>query len=308
MADMSETIFGPPASPSANLFQEMLELIQELSGVRTVIYDHRRFTERAGRRRIPRALQGHRSGFCRGLRVTARGDAACVASDVEEATREAGRLGKPYLHTCHAGLIEAVFPVVFRGEQVATVFCGQAAMDGCPAADPAWLRRRARRLGASPRRATREYAALPRVGKRRLLQIGRLLFNALNYLAESEGRAGLERALLLHRHPVVREAMAFADGHFGEPVGLRQAAAQCSVAPEHLSRMFHRVAGVTFSEYLTRRRMERARELLRGTGLRMSQIAGQCGYAHQSYFGRKFKRDTGLTPREYRARHRRAPE
>jgi AraC-like DNA-binding protein len=281
----------------------MLELIQDLSGVRTVIYDRAHFTERAGRRRIDRAFMGHRSDFCQSLRVTEEGEAACVACDVEEGTREAAAHRGPFLHTCHAGLTEVVFPVIYRGEHVATVFCGQVAVEGCPAEDAAWLRRRARRVGASPRKVAREYAKLPRVSGGRLLRIAEMLFNALNYLAESEGRAGLERTFRLNRYPLVRDAIAFVDARFAEPVGLREAAEHCCVAPEHLSRLFHRVAGVTFSAHLTGRRMERARELLRTTTLDMSSIAAQCGYAHQSYFGRKFKQDNGLTPRQYRTQH-----
>ena len=36
----------------------------------------------------------------------------------------------------------------------------------------------------------------------------------------------------------------------------------------------------------------------------MSEVALECGYSHQSYFGRKFKRIAGTTPRRYRAEHR----
>jgi len=300
---MCATATRRPEPPgNVNLFQEMLELIQDLSGVRTVIYDRTHFTERAGRAEIDTALSGHRSGFCRGVRVSRQGDRACVACDVDEMTVEAAKRRRPFLHDCHAGLREVVFPVLYRAEHVATVFCGQAAVDGCPAENGAWLARRAKKLGVPPQTLKREYKRLPRVSAERLLKIGEMLFGALNYLAEQEGRAGIERTLALYRHPPVRSAIAFVDERFGEPIGLSDAARHCRVVPEHLSRLFHRVVGMTFSEYLTRRRIECAQELLRTTSLDMTSIATQCGYAHQSYFGRKFKQSTGMTPLQYRAK------
>ena len=54
---------GHPSSSSLNIFQEILETIESLTGVRTVIYDRKKFTTRAGRQAIDPSFLGHRSEF-----------------------------------------------------------------------------------------------------------------------------------------------------------------------------------------------------------------------------------------------------
>ena len=61
-------------SPSfMNLFQELLETIESLAGLRTVIYDRQMFTTRAGRYAVNAAFSGHRSEFCALIRSTEAG-------------------------------------------------------------------------------------------------------------------------------------------------------------------------------------------------------------------------------------------
>jgi AraC-like DNA-binding protein len=278
--------------------------VEGLSGLRTVIYDHHEFTTRAGRSGIDYSFVGHRSAFCTLMRSSAEGIRACVASDVKGAVKEASRRGRPFLHTCHAGLVEIVVPVMLRGEHVATVFCGQAVIDECPAADGRWLAERARVLHLDPQKAHAARRALPRSDKRHLRRIGRLLHLALSRLAESEGRAALDRALALHRSDAMRNAVAFIDEHATENIGIEQVAAEVGVSTWHLCRLFRQTLGATFSDYLTERRVAEAREMLCSTSMSVLDIATAVGYASQSYFGRKFKQVAGQTPMQYRRANR----
>ncbi|MBM4050112.1 MAG: helix-turn-helix domain-containing protein [Planctomycetes bacterium] len=291
---------NPKERSSANLFQELLATIQSLTGLRTVIYDRQQFTMRAGRQAIDAAFAGHRSEFCTLIRGTEAGSKGCTASDVEEATQEAGRRGEPFLHVCHAGLMEVVMPVVYRGEHVATVFCGQAIVEGCPAADVKWLTKRAGELGIGLDHVMPAYEALPRISQEKLVQIGRLLFLALNQLAESESRAALDRALALERNEAVRSAIAYVEEHFRDPLGIEALARHVHLTPAYLSRLFRKTTGMTFTDYLTQRRVAEAKELLRTTAMKVSDVAFEVGYSHQSYLGRKFRQVTGHTPVAYR--------
>ena len=64
--------------------------------------------------------------------------------------------------------------------------------------------------------------------------------------------------------------------------------------------LFSQNMGQTFIEYLTALRMEHARELLRCTGKRSSEIAAEVGYKDAHYFSYLFKKTQGMTPSEYR--------
>nr|WP_249435725.1 helix-turn-helix transcriptional regulator [Paenibacillus sp. Marseille-Q4541] len=71
------------------------------------------------------------------------------------------------------------------------------------------------------------------------------------------------------------------------------------MTPYALSKAFKQVAGINFIDYVTFRRMDMAKRLLRETDLKINEIADQVGYQH-SYFNRIFKKQEGLTPGQYR--------
>jgi AraC-like DNA-binding protein len=66
--------------------------------------------------------------------------------------------------------------------------------------------------------------------------------------------------------------------------------------------LFKKRTGVTFTEYLTRVRIERVKELLVNPNLRISEIAFQAGFQSLTHFNRVFLKLTGQSPTEYRAR------
>ena len=83
---------------------------------------------------------------------------------------------------------------------------------------------------------------------------------------------------------------------------VEQIAASASISPSECLRCFHDMIGTTPNQYLRDQRAQRAAELLCGTGLRVTEIAMQCGFQDASYFARAFKKRTGETPTQYRRR------
>ena len=116
-------------------------------------------------------------------------------------------------------------------------------------------------------------------------------------LAFRDSRVGNERALIVQR------AQDYIDRHFGDAdLSLPEVAGQVNLSPGHLSTVFSQEAGETFRDYLSRVRIERAKQLLRTTNQTCAAIAYQCGYNDPHYFSSFFKKQTGLTPQEFRAR------
>ena len=74
------------------------------------------------------------------------------------------------------------------------------------------------------------------------------------------------------------------------------------LTPSYLSTLFHKETGVSISSYVTGKRMEEARRLLRYTELSSAQISQRLAYSSQSHFIRVFREENGCTPREYRDR------
>ncbi|ACS98870.1 helix-turn-helix domain-containing protein [Paenibacillus sp. JDR-2] len=96
------------------------------------------------------------------------------------------------------------------------------------------------------------------------------------------------------------EIVAYLDGHYFEDVGLIDMATRYHMDPSYLSRQFKAATGVNFIEYVTRKRMEKACELLRESDRKVSDIAELVGYENQRYFSQVFKKFTGQTPSEFR--------
>ena len=66
--------------------------------------------------------------------------------------------------------------------------------------------------------------------------------------------------------------------------------------------VFSRESGETFIGYFTRKRIEKAMELLRNTSLRTAEISERIGYDNPHYFSTVFRKFTGLTPTEFRSK------
>jgi AraC family transcriptional regulator len=98
----------------------------------------------------------------------------------------------------------------------------------------------------------------------------------------------------------VAEALAVMDAHLGERLTLPRLAALLDVSPFHLAHVFKHATGVAPHQYLVRRRLERARDLLARTKLPIADIALAVGFASQSHFSASFHRATGVTPQAYR--------
>lgn len=108
------------------------------------------------------------------------------------------------------------------------------------------------------------------------------------------------------RSKLIQKAKLHIDGHFSNPdLKMSQMAEKFNISPGHFSTVFSQEIGETFRDYLTKLRIHRAKELLRSTSLKISQIAFQVGYNDPHYFSTVFKKNTGLPPRQFRAKTQR---
>ena len=104
-----------------------------------------------------------------------------------------------------------------------------------------------------------------------------------------------------HAH-LIRQAKEYIEHHYANPdLSLSEVAAQANLSASHFSAVFSQETRQTFKEYLTEVRINKARELLRMTTLRSAEIAYQVGYNDPHYFSSVFKKNTGLSPIEFRS-------
>lgn len=100
---------------------------------------------------------------------------------------------------------------------------------------------------------------------------------------------------------IIERARDFISSHYAEQaVSLNTVAELVGLSPNHFSTVFSQETGETFIECLTRTRLDKARELLRSTAARASEIAYLVGYNDPHYFSYVFKKNVGLSPSEFR--------
>ena len=86
-----------------------------------------------------------------------------------------------------------------------------------------------------------------------------------------------------------------------DTVSLNEVASTVDVSANYFSAIFSQEMEMTFTEYITKKRMERAKLLLRQTEKHSGEIAVEVGFRDPHYFSFVFKKTQGCTPREYRS-------
>lgn len=97
-----------------------------------------------------------------------------------------------------------------------------------------------------------------------------------------------------------RQVQAFIDGHFSEPLTLQDMGKALHVSPYYLSHVFKEASGYSPMQYLLRRRIGEAQNLLISTDLPMAKIAELVGFETQNYFNLQFSKHVGMPPGKYR--------
>lgn len=101
---------------------------------------------------------------------------------------------------------------------------------------------------------------------------------------------------------VISQAKQFVKENLGKVISLNEVADHVYLNPVYLSRLFKIETGSSFTDYVTKVRMEQAADLLRNTNMKIYEICEQAGYKDVRHFYKLFKKHAGYLPSEYRER------
>lgn len=99
---------------------------------------------------------------------------------------------------------------------------------------------------------------------------------------------------------LIQECLDYIDFHYGTELSLAFLAQMCSVSESYLSSLFKKETGTTITDYINSTRIRQALILLNTSSLPIGEVASRCGFLDSNYFSRIFKKQLGLSPREYR--------
>jgi AraC-like DNA-binding protein len=106
---------------------------------------------------------------------------------------------------------------------------------------------------------------------------------------------------LKSRKDALSRVIRYVRGNLARRISLPAAAAAADLSPDYLARLVKQQTGRTFTDLVTMRRMEKARELLAHTALRIAEVAAAVGFEDEAYFARRFRQCFRVAPRDYRA-------
>lgn len=103
-----------------------------------------------------------------------------------------------------------------------------------------------------------------------------------------------------NKNSVIEQALALIHQNYAQDIKLQVVADALSIHPVWLSQLFKKEVGTNFLDYVTELRIQKSKEYLRQSSLKIYEIAYNVGYQDVHHFGRLFKKKTGMTPKEFR--------
>ena len=108
-----------------------------------------------------------------------------------------------------------------------------------------------------------------------------------------------KRSMASYSEPI-RHILVTIDASLTADLSLKRFAGELFLNTSYLSALFKKELGMTLTEYVNKSRISYAKKLLKSTTLSIQDIATQCGIPDIHYFTRLFRRETGISPREWR--------
>lgn len=231
--------------------------------------------------------------FCRTLKQEQTFCSRCIETD-REAVQQAMQ-GNTQVYRCHAGLYEAVTPILCDNAPIACLMIGQVAPEQAEPMDQAvqqYLQGHSEYA-----QLMHTFQAMPRRSEQELAACAQIMAACAGYIYLN--------AMIAPRYANLSARLQEYFGlHYAEPLPLVAVADALQVSVSYLCATVRRECNTTPHRMLTEIRMTKAMELLQQTALPVSEVASRVGIFDYNYFARVFHSKTGMSPSAYRKNNR----
>lgn len=238
------------------------------------------------------------NAFCKMIAGENRACASCLC--MQEKLCNAAREGRKVL-SCPFGLVEIAVPLKLGNEVIGLLISGQV-LRSVPteeAIEKVCARLREMGVKRDSGRVRDMLLGTRIMTTRQLDSIARMLAIFAEHMAMKSNVLAIREA---NSEPVaVFRTRQFIESNFSEDVSLADAAKAAHTSIYYLCKLLRKSLGVSFTELLSRRRVENAKELLANPNLRVSEIAFQTGFQSVTHFNRIFRKLVGESPTKYRS-------
>jgi AraC-like DNA-binding protein/ligand-binding sensor protein len=246
---------------------------------------------------LPHHGRRNESPFCALMAQKSRSCAACLQVQ-QSLSDSAGQEAQTV--TCQAGLSDTAVPVRMGDRLLGFLQTGQVFRRK---PTPAQFDRTAQLcadwgVGATPAELKNAYFKTRVLPSKQYEAVVRLLTIFAQHLSMVSNQIVVQQENT--EPPVVTRAKRFINEHQTEDLSLGQVARAVNTSTFYFCKMFKKVTGISFTNYLSRVRIEKAKNLLLNPNLRVSEIAYEVGFQSLTHFNRVFKKLVGQSPTEYR--------
>jgi AraC-like DNA-binding protein/ligand-binding sensor protein len=246
---------------------------------------------------LPLHDKRHENPFCRMLAEKSRACAACLQTQEklsECASHEPGTVA------CAVGLTDTAVPVRLGDRLIGFLQTGQVFRKK---PSEAQFERTAKLVADWGLEVDREklkkaYFASPVLSAAHHESIVKLLSIFAQHLSMLSNQLVIQQDNA--EPPVITKAKEFIQEHQADDLSLGQVAKAVNTSTFYFCKMFKKVTGINFTDYLSRLRIEKSKNLLLNPNLRISEIAFEVGFQSLTHFNRVFKKILGQSPTEYR--------
>jgi len=265
---------------------QLLQDFYEITRIRITVFDENRNELISYPRSIP--------PICKLIRSSAKGFSACMECD-QQACQDAARQGKTWVYRCHAGLREAVTPLVSQGVIIGYLLFGHV-MD-YPNIEQG-TRALLQACGHLPIQADELADACknhPLIGEHFLISATRMLQAVAYYVI-------YEKLIVKQENNHLPEQLnAYIEEHLSDRLTVESLCRDLHTSKAQLYALSNQMYGHGIGKQIRLMRINRAKHLLReDKKIPLADVAAACGFSDCNYFITVFSREVGITPHRYR--------
>lgn len=262
--------------------KELLELMQDfyiLTGIRIVLFDEN-FVEVI-------SYPTNEETFCGLMRTNKTFEALCRSCD-ENACRYCRNTHQTYIYTCHAGLTEAVSPVVENGIIIGYIMFGQVT----DIKNKQQLSEHLKNLHNLYMPNTANDKKIKYKSRRQIVAASKILDALAEYIH-------LKGMVHLSNTQIITKINNYINEHITEDITVYDLCNELGLSRTHLYEIMKKQTGEGVSSFIRNKKLEHALQLIRTTELKIPEIASRAGFSDYNYFLRLFKNKYGLSPKKY---------
>jgi AraC-like DNA-binding protein len=279
------------ALAASRLYQEFCRAYNDLTGLPLTLRPIESW-------QLPYHGKRNENAYCALMAQKSSTCAACLQTQqrLSESATEA-----PQTVTCPSGLTETAVPVRLGEKLVGFLQTGQAFRRKPSSEQFARLVRQLRQLDPAlpPETIEQAYFRTRVLAPKEHQAIVRMLTVFAQHLAM------VSNQLLVQQErpepPMVTKAKEYIAEHQSEDLSLGEVARAVNASTFYFCKVFKKATGLNFTDYVSRVRIEKAKNLVMNPNLRISEIAYEVGFQSLTHFNRVFKKITGMSPTAYRA-------